>query len=80
MLIASAPFHLARDTNVALNTMRGLLREFGIFIPVGAEHVVPRVRELLVEDQLPVALRTTLATTCNEIEGLKPPCVPSNPN
>ena len=29
--------------------MRGLLREFGIFIPVGAARVVPRVRELLAE-------------------------------
>ena len=29
-----------------LNTVRGLLREFGIVIPVGAQHVVPTVHAL----------------------------------
>jgi transposase len=72
---AIASLHRLRSTWLAtrtshLNTVRGLLREFGIFIPVGAQHVVPRVREVLADDRLPPALRTTLATTCDEIEGL----------
>jgi len=46
----------------------GLLREFGIFIPVGAQHVVPRVRELLSEPTaVPDLMRATLASTCDEI-------------
>ena len=72
---AIASLHRLRSTWLAtrtsrLNTVRGLRREFGIFIPVGAQHVVPRVRELLAEDGLPVVLRTTLATACEEIESL----------
>ena len=49
---AIASLHCLRSTWLAtrtsrLNTLRGLLREFGVFIPVGAHHVVPRVRELV---------------------------------
>ena len=45
---AIASLHRVRSTWLAtrtsrLNTVRGLLREFGIFIPLGAQHVVPRV-------------------------------------
>lgn len=74
---AIASLHRLRSTWLAtrtarLNTVRGLLREFGIFIPVGAQHVVPRVRELLVEPtSLPVLMRSTLATACDEIDGLE---------
>jgi transposase len=52
-----------------LNTLRGLLREFGIFIPVGAQHVVPRVRERLAGPTpvVPVLMRTTVASICDEI-------------
>ena len=51
---AIASLHRLRSTWLAtrtarLNTLRGLLREFGVFIPVGAHHVVPHVRELLAE-------------------------------
>ena len=56
-----------------LNTVRGLLREFGVFLPVGAHHVVPRVWEL-VEDAdsgLPEALRAPLAEACLEIRDLE---------
>lgn len=69
-----ASLHRLRSTWLAtrtarLNTLRGLLREFGIFIPVGAQHVVPRVRELLVEPTpVPLLLHTTLAAACDEIE------------
>ena len=52
-----------------INMIRGLLRELGIFIPVGARKVVPTVLEL-VEDAdsgLPDAIRNTLHEVCMEI-------------
>jgi transposase len=55
-----------------VNTLRGLLREFGFTIPQGIEHVVPQVR-LLTEDadaKVPDALRPLLASTCDQIESL----------
>src|SRR2546422_6977255 len=75
---AIASLHRLRSTWLAtrtarLNTLRGLLREFGIFIPVGAHHVVPRVRELVAEstDTVPVAVRGTLANACAELDVLE---------
>lgn len=74
---AIASVHRLRSTWLAtrtarLNTIRGLLREFGIFIPLGAQHVVPRVRTLLVEPtELPTLLRSTIAAACEEIEMLE---------
>ena len=35
------------DRTARINTLRGLLRELGRTIPVGARHVVPRVLELI---------------------------------
>ena len=72
---AVASLHRLRSTWLAtrtsrLNTVRGLLREFDLFIPAGASRVVPYVRDLLATDRLPVALRTTIATACAEIDGL----------
>lgn len=55
-----------------INTLRGLLRELGFIIPLGAEKVVPQVR-ILIEDadaDIPHALRPVLATACDEIEVL----------
>jgi len=55
-----------------VNTLRGLLREIGFFIPEGIKHVVPQVR-LLIEDadsKLPDALRSILAAVCDQIESL----------
>ena len=51
---AVASLHRIRTTwirtrTARLNGLRGLLREFGVTIPVGARHVVPHVRAL-VED------------------------------
>jgi len=71
--------HRLRSTWLAtrtarLNTIRGLLRELGIFIfiPVGAQHVVPCVRSLLVEPTtVPLLLHTTLAAACDETEVLE---------
>src|SRR5262249_14941589 len=45
---------------------------FGISIPLGAHHVVPRVRELLVEPTpLPDVVRAALANACDEIACLE---------
>jgi len=55
-----------------LNTLRGLLRELGIVIPVGAEKVLPQVRALIADadSDIPDALRPVLAAACEEIEAL----------
>jgi transposase len=74
---AIASLHCLRSTWLAtrtarLNTIRGLLREFGLFIPTGAHHVVPRVRELLLDPAIvPLLLHTTLIAACDEIEVLQ---------
>lgn len=69
--------HRMRSTWVAtrtarLNTLRGLLRELGVMIPVGAGQVVPRVWELVsdAESGLPDALRPVLAEAAREITDL----------
>lgn len=56
-----------------LNTLRGVLRELGETIPVGAARVVPEVH-LRIEDAdspLPLALRPFLAELCDEIRELE---------
>jgi transposase len=74
---AIASLHCLRSTWLAtrtarLNTIRGLLREFGLFIPTGAHHVVPRVRELVADaTTVPMLLHTTLVAACDEIEVLE---------
>ena len=75
---AIASLHRLRSTWLAtrtarLNTLRGLLRECGVFIPVGAHHVVPRLRELLgaPTDTVPRAVRSTVAAACAELDGLE---------
>jgi transposase len=77
-LQAVAALHRLRSTWITsrtarLNTIRGLLREFGIFIPVGASRVVPGVRELLAEptSQVPDLLRAPLGAACDEIDTLE---------
>ena len=55
-----------------LNGLRGLLREFGIAIPLGACHVVPCVRELLVgPTPVPELVWPALANACDEIADLE---------
>lgn len=56
-----------------MNTLRGLLREFGLVIPVGARHVIPGAMELIedAEVNLPDALRGTLNQMCTEIRELE---------
>jgi transposase len=56
-----------------LNTARGILRELGLIIPVGARHVLPRLATLLddPDSPLPMALRPTLTDVCSEIRELQ---------
>jgi transposase len=74
---AIASLHRLRSAWLAtrtarLNGLRGLLREFGITIPLGARHVVPRVRELLVgSTPVPELVRPALANACDEIAALE---------
>jgi transposase len=58
-----------------INTVRGLLRELGLFIPKGASHVVPHVHELVedAESGLPDALRAYLYEAYLEIRELEQP-------
>lgn len=61
------------ERTARINTLRGVLRELGIVIPVGAPRVVPAVA-LLVEDadsQVPDGLRHTLWEVCREIRELE---------
>jgi transposase len=55
-----------------INTLRGLLRELGFVIPLGAEKVLPQVRSLIADADsgIPDALRLVLATACDEIQAL----------
>src|SRR5262249_8876637 len=68
--------HRMRSTWLAtrtsrINTIRGLLREFGIVIPVGAQHVVPQVRGVLASSpDVPDVRRTSLSQACEEIQAL----------
>ena len=55
------------DRTARINLVRGLLREFGLPIPVGARHVVVAALALLKEDKLPAPLRPGLAAACREI-------------
>lgn len=71
---ALTALHRLRSTWLAartarINTVRGLLREFGCTIPVGAHHVLPRAWDLLADadSELPDSLRPALAEACTEI-------------
>ena len=52
-----------------INTVRGLLRELGVFIPVGPRHVRPAVARLLEDpdSSLPHAIRPSIAEAADEI-------------
>jgi transposase len=60
------------DRTARINTLRGLLRELGHFIPQGARHVIPAVWELIedADSDLPSTLRPPLAEACLEIQEL----------
>jgi transposase len=56
-----------------INTLRGLLREFGIVLPQGPQVAVQRARELLAaaDSPVPPALRSTLLALLEEIRDLE---------
>lgn len=56
-----------------INTVRGLLRELGVTIPVGAHKVLPFVVTLVGEPEspIPASLRPLLGQTCEEIAELE---------
>jgi transposase len=57
------------DRTARINTIRGILRELGLTIPVGAHHVVPEVWALIenAESTVPDPLRLALGEACLEI-------------
>lgn len=62
-----------RERTARINALRGLLRELGFFVPVGAKEIVPAV-STLIEDadaDLPDALRPALADACEEIRQIE---------
>lgn len=61
------------DRTARINTLRGLLREQGIFIPLGARNVVPQVWAVLedADSSVPAALRPFLAEVLDEIRDLE---------
>ena len=64
----------AHTTRTArLNTVRGLLREFGVAIPVGARQVRPAVIALLADPDspLPTTVRPALQSVLDELTGLE---------
>ena len=54
-----------------INAVRGILRELGLTIPVGAQRVVLCVRALLDDDAIPESLRVSLLEACDEIRSLE---------
>jgi transposase len=56
-----------------INTIRGVLREFGLLIPMGATKVVPQVRAWIDDPEggVPPSLGSTLGEACDEIGELE---------
>jgi len=61
------------ERTARINTLRGLLREFGIVIPLGAHHAVPSAWAHIedAESEIPDPLRPALAEICSEIRELE---------
>jgi transposase len=61
------------ERTARLNSLRGLLRELGVFIPVGSKEVVPAVWALIedADSNLPDALRPIFAEACQEIREIE---------
>ncbi len=61
------------DRTARINTIRGILRELGLSLPVGAHHVVPGVWALIedADSNVPDPLRLALAEACLEIRELE---------
>lgn len=65
-------FHKAQRT-AAINLIRGLLREFGVVIPLGSAKVRPAVLAALedADNELPMALRESLSTVLEQIASVQ---------
>jgi transposase len=61
------------ERTARLNTLRGLLRELGVFIPVGARKVIPEVWGHLgdADSGIPDAVRPFLAEACEEVRDIE---------
>ena len=61
------------ERTARLNTIRGLLREVGIFIPLGSRKVIPEVWAHLedADSSIPEAVRPCLAEACEEIRDIE---------
>ena len=57
------------DRTRAINSLRGLLRELGFFIPEGRKHVLPDAWEIIQDPKrgLPDALKLSLGSLCQDI-------------
>lgn len=63
---------LKGQRTAAINLVRGVLREFGVAIPIGADKLAPAVRAALEDGQndLPMPLRATVAAQMEHIAAL----------
>ncbi len=61
------------ERTARLNALRGLLRELGVFIPVGSREVIPAAWALIedADSTLPDALRPIFAEACREIRDIE---------
>ncbi|MEZ4424827.1 MAG: IS110 family transposase [Gemmatimonadota bacterium] len=60
-----------RTRTARINSVRGLLREFGVILPLGAKRVVGLAREAIEQDELPRHLRAALLDVLAEIQTLE---------
>ena len=62
-----------RTRTARINTVRGLLREFGYVIPTGADHLVPGGMELIEDADvvIPSVVREMFHQVCGEIRALE---------
>src|SRR4030095_3486149 len=67
-----------KERTARINVLRGLLREFGVFIPLGARQVVAAAWTLLedADADVPDALRPFFAELCREIREIEAPLPP----
>ena len=64
--------HLKGDRTATINLLRGILREFGVVVPLGAAKVPAAVREALEDgdNELPMALRHSLGEQLQRLHQL----------
>ena len=59
------------DRTARINTVRGILREFGHVIPQGSRTFVARARTILCDEGLPAVVRQELGRTLDEITAFR---------